>query len=211
VNSVLDPLLLVLLGFLLGVLGPVITDYLRTQRRTTELMKTIQRELIEIQYIMAILAFLMYHKVGEMPEFMNWLWRIIEPYRGPEFDASFIEGLAGLRAAPEETRRDLMRLSSAGADKGKTLKEETIPLLDAHVADLWTFPIRFQVAAINVKRHLNIYNQHVRYMQTLFDKTFSADEENGKILRSNLESGYRQLAQIARRVADAAGAMSTIN
>ncbi len=54
-------------------------------------------------------------------------------------------------------------------------------------------------AVLRIKGQLDAYNQHVAYLQSQFDKTFTvSDPVSHAAVLSNLEKGYRELATIAK-------------
>ena len=66
-------------------------------------------------------------------------------------------------------------------------------------------PVPFQSAVIRIKDQLDMYNQRVANLQKLHDKTFetSLTELNRSVVISNLEKGYRDLADQTAFIADA--------
>lgn len=88
--------------------------------------------------------------------------------------------------------------------KGLGLKQYSVPLLAAHVGDLAILPIQFQVAALRIKGRLDFFNQEVVTLQRYFDRTFdsSLSEENRRVIVSNMDQGYMNLAGTAQRIAE---------
>jgi hypothetical protein len=198
-----DQLLYLFLGWCLGLLGPIIIDRIRRDYRVAELMRAIVLELHELQYRMALATYFMRKRLGIMPDdWLAWLESIVRSYTGPEPHAGILEAIVAFRShSPEERRQAL--LIEHDPTRGLSLKEYTVPLLSAHVADISLFPVPFQVAALRVKGHLDMFNQHVRYLQGQFEKTFNAADQNYDTIRSNLDNGYQELGEIAKRIADA--------
>jgi hypothetical protein len=85
------------------------------------------------------------------------------------------------------------------------LLQYSIPFVTAHMGDISLYPVPFQSAVIRIKDQLDMYNQRVAYLQNLHDKTFdtSLTELNRSIVISNLEKGYRDLADQAAFIVDA--------
>lgn len=80
-----------------------------------------------------------------------------------------------------------------------------MPFLAAHIGDLSALPVAFQAAALHIKSQIDVLNQHVVFIQKRHDKTFdtSLSEGNRQAVLKDLRDGYGQLAEMARRVADA--------
>lgn len=200
--SHLEQLLYLLLGWCLGLLGPSVVDRIRREHRTAELISAILVELHELQYKFAIVCYLMRRRRALMPDsWLAWFESIVRNYSGPEPQATILQSLRALRALSEDDRRQHL-LTTYDPTRGLTLKEFAAPLLTAHVTDVSTFPIAFQAAVLRIRSQIDSYNQHVKHLQSQFDKTFSATGSNLEAIRSNLESGYDQLGEMATRIVD---------
>lgn len=78
------PLLYLLLGWLLGLLGPTIVDRIKRSYRVADVTKAIVLELEELRYDMALYAYLLCRPTGSLSdEWLDWIEPIIRDYRGP--------------------------------------------------------------------------------------------------------------------------------
>jgi hypothetical protein len=62
----LGPLLLILFGWLLGLLAPAIQNRIRSHYRANELKQALLAEMSELQYKMALFAYLMWDHLGPL-------------------------------------------------------------------------------------------------------------------------------------------------
>lgn len=198
-----DPLLLLFLGWLLGLLSPVIQERIRRTYRRSELLSAIRSELSTHQYRMALVAWMMRAKIVNMPdEFAAWIVKATKNYRGPEYSPNILTMVSMAAQQPRATREAALKLLS-DPTKGKSLKEYALPVFEAHRPELSSFPLRVQEAVLQVIVQTDLYNQHVRFLQGQFDKTFSCPADQYEIIAGNLNKGYLELAEIAQRIADA--------
>jgi hypothetical protein len=200
-----EPVLFVVLGWLLGILSPQIAERIRRKYRIKEVTKALVTELGELQYTLALSCWVYSVRTGSVTEdLLDWLGVIVENYKGPMASPATAESLRAIRSAPIHMHAELhRRMVSEGTEsnRGLSLKTESLPLLMAHMSELPLFPLNFQAAILRIKGQLEKYNQHVAYLQSQYDKTFAvSDEENRKALRSNLQDGYRQLTEQAKQI-----------
>jgi hypothetical protein len=201
-----DPILHLVLGWLFGLLAPAIHDRIRRNYRANELKAAILAELHELQYKMASTAYILRDQVvADMPdEWLDWFLSILRNYRGPEPEPpSFMKAVESIRAFPAEVRRQ----TATPRLPGLSLKEFSAPLLTAHLPDVTIFPVPFQAAILRIHSKLDGFNQHVRFLQEQFDKTFSATGSNLEAVKMNLKKGYPDLADMAKKIAQAISAV----
>lgn len=188
-----------MLGWLLGLLSPAVVEEIRRRRRLRLLEQAMAQELHEVQYMMALKAFIIRQRSAKLDnEFLSWFEQIAASYTGQEPSKDFIALAQALRSVPANQR--------GGFDpkKGLTLTEGCAPLLSTHTNEIALFPIPSQKLLLNVSKEIGFYNQHVAYLRRLFDKTFdNLSEINRKNIQQNLEDGYEFLAQRSVRIANA--------
>jgi hypothetical protein len=200
-----EQLLYITFGWLLGLLAPAIVERIRKEHRRSELTVAIQAELHELQYKMAFCSHkLNSHLATVTDRHLAWLEQIVRHYTGPNPKAGVLNALAEYRKVTEEERRQALAMKR-DPNVGVGLLQYSLPFLTAHLADASLFPVPFQSALIRIKDQLDMYNQNAEYLQKLHDKTFDASltEQNRSIVVSNLERGYRDLADQAAFIADA--------
>jgi hypothetical protein len=197
-----NPLLTLLLGWLLGLLGPAIVDRIKRTYRVTEITRAILNELDELQYNMALAAYLLCRRTDSLTDnWLDWMEPIIRSYHGPIANPGTPEAVRLIRTVPVKDRIKLVPREELS--RGLSIKAYSVPLLTAHIAEISIFPVPFQAAVLRIKGQLDGYNQHLAYLQGQFDKTFTvSDPASHAALVSNMEKGYRELAAIARITGD---------
>src|SRR4051812_12596346 len=80
-----EKLLYLLLGWILGLIGPFIGDALKASRRKREVAEAIRIELEELRYRMAAASLMMITKQGRLDKkFLNWVLPVFQNYGGNE-------------------------------------------------------------------------------------------------------------------------------
>jgi hypothetical protein len=185
----LAPILMLLLGWFLGLLAPPITERIRRRYREKDLIQAVADELLGLEYTMAFVALKIRLRNAEVTdEFLDSLLPIVEDYKGPDRDEKVLDALTEMRKLPEHQRAAVHR-QQRQPQAGLGLQQYGLPLLATQVADLAICPIGFQRAVLNVRYHLDLFNCSAAYLQSQFDKTFmDLTEENHTAILKNLES-----------------------
>ena len=201
----MQSLLLVLFGWLLGLLAPAIQERIRKKYRADELRNAISVELNELKVMMALISFLMWDHLAPLTDDqLAWLESAVRSYDGPTVNPKALEAILGQRTLSEQDRREIfIQRQSPGTSLYP--KEYTAPFLTAHIGDLSILPVPFQAAVLRIKGQIDTLNQHVVFVQKRHDKTFdtSLSDANRLAVLSDLKNGYGQLAEMAKRIADA--------
>ena len=201
----METLLYLVLGWLFGLLSPGIADRIRRSYRIAEVTQAIIAELNELRYTVALAAFIYGRRTESLNDkALDWMVPAIRAYNGPLVDPKAIESAERLRAIPEADRRRYLGPIDPAA--GLSLKVLSTPLLNAHLSDMALFPIAFQSTVLRVKSQVDIYNQHVGFLQEQFNLTFSvSDPQNHRTLLSNQQNGFRELARMAETISGLIG------
>jgi hypothetical protein len=199
-----EQLLYIAFGWCLGLLGPAIVDRIRRHYQAAELMRGITVELHELQYTMAVVTFtLRDHLALVTDDWLAWAEPILRNYTGEAANPKFVEGVTKLKQYPEAERNLTLRLTH-DPTRGLALKEYTVPFLTAHMGEISIFPLAFQSAVLRLKGQLDIFNQQVVFLGKQYDRTFaSLSQQDHRSVISNIERGYKELADRAKLIADA--------
>jgi hypothetical protein len=84
-----------------------------------------------------------------------------------------------------------------------------VPFLTAHVAEISVLPMAFQAAVLRVKTQLELFNQHVTFVQKRHDMTFTVPEEKYERVVNDVRQGLAQLAQMAEDLANTISSKSS--
>jgi hypothetical protein len=195
------PILMLLLGWTLGLLSPGIHERIRRRYRRRDLTRSVMEELATLQFTLALLAYMIRARQGTNTDaFIDSILPIIEAYKSPDSDPTRIEAYRAVRAQPERER-----LAQAMAAKnprwGLQLKQYSLPFISSQTADLAICTLDFQRAISHIRFQLDIYNQTVQSLESLFEKTFTVSEQsNHAALINNCEQGYRDLGNRAEAI-----------
>ncbi|HZT33485.1 MAG TPA: hypothetical protein VFA33_26595 [Bryobacteraceae bacterium] len=200
----LEPLLMLVLGWAMGLLSPTIVEKIRRRYKQRDLMNAVVDEFLGLQYTMTMVAWIHRARNAEVTDsFLDSIIPIIEQYKGPDRNEEMITAMKRSRERPEQDRiahHKVMRKPESGL----SVKQYALPLFVSQMADLSMCPIDFQRAVLNIRYHLDLYNQSIPLLQSLFDKTFaSLTEENLAIIRANIEQGYKDVGQRAEIIKNA--------
>lgn len=206
----LSKLLWLLLGWLLGLLSPGIAERVRRKHRQADVMTAVSGELRELQYMMGVVAYRIRGYLGEVSDsFLDWLIPVALNYHGPDADPKLPGIMERSRRELTEEQRRQIHLGLRRPESGLGLKEYSVPLVVGMTSELSICPLPFQRGVLRTMNQLDRYNQHVEYVRSQFDKTFDTvlTDENRQAVLSNLDRGYRELAEMAQRIADSVAAI----
>lgn len=197
----LQPVLMVLLGWALGLLTPAIAERIHRGYRRKDLMQAVVDELRGLQYTMAFVAYLIRSRNADVPDsFLDLVIPILENHQGPDRDERAIEHLRNLRKVSVQ-QRAVVHQSLQKPNRGLWLQQYALPLVGTQIADLAICPVAFQRSVLRIHQSLDLFNQQVPLLQSAFDRTFdNLSDENQTALRNNLEQGYQNLARRAETI-----------
>jgi hypothetical protein len=199
----MEQVLLIGLGWLLGLLGGPLAERIRRRYRAEELRRACLGELKELRYTMASLVYLIHSRQGDLNRaLLEWIDPIESSYEGPDSSPEEKETWRKIRALkPEELARVADRRSE---DLAMNVKVFSLPFLEARMSDLPLLSVELQQGIHQVRHHLDLFNQDVAVLQGQFALTFQAlPTENHARVRKNLTDGYKNLAKRATIIADA--------
>ncbi len=201
----MNDVLLVFFGWLLGLLGPGIVERIRRKQRAQDLVDSVVAELLELQYTLVAVAFkLRSHLATASDEFFDWALPIMRSYEGPSKSPTLVDTLTKSREFPEEQRRTA-DIAGRDANIAIALKRYDVPFLATQGSELSICALDFQRRVFRAKGQLDLFNQHVGFLQGQFDRTFESGitTQNRDNIDRNLESGYAKLANEAQSLARA--------
>jgi hypothetical protein len=86
---------------------------------------------------------------------------------------------------------------------GLFICQYALPLFVTQIADLAICPLPFQRYVLHVRYHLDLFNQRVPYLLSLFPKTYTVTDQNREIMVGNLEAGYQFMGERAEIIVKA--------
>jgi hypothetical protein len=194
--------LYLLLGWLLGLLSPILAERIQKPYKRKELIKSLLSEFNDLQFKMALAAYrLRSHLATVDHKFLAKLEPIFDHYDGPDKDPQATESFKKLKDLPEDQLRDL-HVKTRRPGRGIHLAKQSLPFLSSQVHALSICPIDFQQTILMLKAQLDYFNDEVDVITSYFNKTFdpSITGENRVAVLANLEEGYGKLAQRAENI-----------
>lgn len=198
-DATIEKLAFLTLGWLLGLLGPVIVDAIKRKRENTLGRAAILSELTELAGILSIAAYGARMRLGTADRrFLEWLKSILEQYATTPKLQEFVPRLRTQLSWTDDQLRAVARHTSADNGKGTVLQYYPIPLLDARVSALWSFDTSFQRQLLEIRRNFAILDDVVDRSRKYFDMTFTKLEGNNhELVAGNLTQTYEVYAERA--------------
>ena|ERR1035437_3078835 len=101
----IGPVLLLLLGWLMGLTSPGIAERIRRGYRRRDLMRGVLDELLGLQHVLAIVAYrVRARNMAMINDFLDSIIPIVENYNRPDRVERMIEAIKNSRQLPEEQR-----------------------------------------------------------------------------------------------------------
>ncbi len=136
-------------------------------------------------------------------EFLDWIEPRLRAYTGTQAKEGVLEFIPMLRQVPEQ-ERFLLAYPKGRKGKAVGMMEYSLPLLAAHIGEISIFPISFQLDVLQINEKLALFNQRVAFLQRQFERSFdsSLSSEAYQNLESNLDDGYRDVAETSKAISE---------
>jgi hypothetical protein len=192
-------------GWLLGLVSPVIVESIKSKFRSREVIKAIRVELEDVQFRLAVTSFLLIQNYGNLNrEFLLWIQRIVDKYRGNEPSDNLKNLIARFVATDDSLLSHLAAQFKAKEGVGSNLKTYRVSFLEMHLADVANLSVPAQRRIHEFRNQLDILNQEIQraieYMRMTFNSSLS--EENHQIVKVDLEKGYLNIQSRCKAICD---------
>jgi len=189
------------LGGILTIAGTVFINLLQRRIRKRDFIKGVKTELRELKHTMAMIVFKMRHRLGQLEDDLyTFILPIIEEYQGPEKDQKEIEASRKLSTLSYEQR---LSLRDAGEIPGKTPRPIMYQLtfIENNLSAVSFLSMDVQRLILQIRQHLDYFNQQVKFVAAQFDLTFYPDTDH-EAINTNLEDGYNTLSKRANFIVE---------
>ena len=202
-EDTLEKLAFLALGWLLGLLGPIIVDAIRRRRENALGRVAILNELRELASVLATAAFGARMRQGTADRrFLEWLKSDLERHATSQQLQAFIPSLrTQLSWSDEELKKIAIHMSSEDGT-GLVLQHYPVPLLDARVSAIWSFDTSFQRGLLEVRQNLHLLDDLVDRSRKYHDQTFTLEGENRRLVEENFVQACALYAERAQRTVD---------
>jgi hypothetical protein len=193
----LYPIILLILGSFLGVMGTMTLDCSQRSREYTNVENAILTELDELRYELALNSFRIQLRQKKMDrDFIIWIELVTRHYKGSRFDLGFKRALVQMLQLNDRKFNNYI----------DTLQNKTplrlpnklvIPTITAHMNEVGSLPPEFQRHLFEVIRCISIINQDVDQYHYYFKRTFDStlNDKNRKIMAINMNNTYKNMGK----------------
>lgn len=151
----------ILFGWLLGMLGPTLTDALKARRKRRDFLRALNCELSDIQVRLLITGFLLGQRFGQLDEeYLVWLQAALNRYTGDEEITRirrFVESLVEDGVDPGV--REYLRQEKEGV--GLSMKAYSTSYLDSNLSEISGLSADLQARIHEFRNRLYALNQEI--------------------------------------------------
>jgi hypothetical protein len=200
-EDTLEKLAFVALGWLLGLLGPIIVDAIKRRRENALGREALLSELREVGCLLATAAYGVHRHRGTIDRaFLEWLKVDLERHAVSEQFQAFVPNIRKQLAWSDEEISRVATHMATDKGVGTVLQRYPVPLLDARVSALWTFDTSFQRGLLSIRQNMHFLDDLVDRTRKLHDMTFTKLEgDNHERIVENIDQACDLYAQRAVR------------
>jgi hypothetical protein len=199
-----DNLIVLVIGWFLGLLAPAIVDKIKSSREVTNTYAAIKSELNEVAYRMVLASYYAAQHLDKADhEFLKWVKDSLVLYQGNEPTeniAKYVEQLLKLKT------EELATWNASNAAKGLkalVLVKFAVPFVDARVTAFHSMASTVQIQLLSIRADVKLLDDLVDQSRTYFHLTFGKLEgTNYTIVVENLRGVYCQYMERCRIAAD---------
>jgi hypothetical protein len=201
-DDTLEKIAFLFLGWLLGLLAPVIVNAINTRRENKLGREAIKTELASLKIKLVIAYDTIEEHQGTMTrQGLEWITNQLSTASVDTEAHSVSEALKKLLDAPDDQLNQYFSSKKSPAGKSLTLQKYATPLLDARVSALWSFDTASQRTLLEIRSALDITSEIVDRARHFANLTFQKLENGNHALAvENVEGCYTQYALQAKRI-----------
>ena len=199
-------ILLIAIGWLLGIFGPPLTELIQNRRRRPQIRNSLFLELRELRYQLAMAAFILASNNGAVnKKLIEWVapvirsanWRKQPPYMQME---EVLKPL--LKLSDDELQA--MSARSKGEAESFYFGKYSLPFLSSQIASLYLFTPEFQRLALDINSKVQMLNEKIDFYRSNHEKTFDSSISNNSraAVHLNLTNTSQYIENLSRQVSD---------
>ncbi|MBI5471861.1 MAG: hypothetical protein HY961_05900 [Ignavibacteriae bacterium] len=155
-----EKVVFVLLGWLLGLLSPLIVDTIRKRIEVSEICTALREELSELRYQLALLVYLIDNHFGKFDRSnLEWFKSAIQSYKGVHEVEIFRSAVEKFLKLSDEQLTTLAADGKAPPEKTLSLKKYSVPLVDAKITSLYSLDPKTLGHLLELKRSISLLNE----------------------------------------------------
>jgi hypothetical protein len=206
--DVINSLLLVLLGWLLGLVGPAIQERIRRRYQHERIREAIVSELTQLREECASTTVTIEAKAGRLTKDLLTWHRSLHGDRPlpPPLD-QLTDVTQRLERADDVVFAELAPRLKSPPGSGLNLKELDLPYTKIKVADLELFSESGRRRILEILSRIRIFNQQVDESRFFFKLTFDSgiSEANHASAQAQVQGAYDAAGQQSRLISDLVG------
>ena len=198
-----EKIALLFVGWLLGLLGPIVVDGIRQRRENTLGRGAILTELNELAAMLSLAAYTVRSDLGTVDRaFLEWIKKDLELHaKTPEVQ----KHITYFRTQLSWSDEDFQKLSSHLVNKegkGTVMQCYPVPLLDARVSAMLSFSTSFQRQLLQIRRNVALLDDLVDRARNYHDMTFKVEGDNYRLVVENQNQACAEYASRAKITVD---------
>jgi len=203
-NEILEKIAILFLGWLLGLLAPVIVNSIRQKRENTLGRKAILSELNDVSGVLAVATYAVRSKQGTVDRaHLQWLKTTLEKGERDSSYTTWIDRIEIQLSWTDDNIAEYFQPLKLEDGKGILLQKYPVPLLDSRVSALWSFETSLQRQLLEIRQLMHRLDSIVDRTYKLHDLSFSnLDELNRAILNENIKDAAAFYAESTQHVVD---------
>ena len=199
-----EKLIILAVGWLLGLLAPVIVEKIKAEREASAVIAAIKNELNEVAYLMVLAAYNTAMHLGTADrDLLKWVQDSITLYQGLEPKENIAKSIEMKLSLIPEQFAALTASEAAQGVRSLVLVKFAMPFVDARVSAFHSLAGTVQLQLLSVRADVRLLDDLVDQSRTYFNLTFGKlEESNYATVVENLRGVYIQYAKRCRIAAD---------
>jgi hypothetical protein len=203
-------ILFLVVGWLLGLLSPVVADFVSRKRRQLEIKQGLGVELAELRFSLVSATLSVASSGGALDqEYVAWLKAALESQRGArEEDRRALLETVGKLGGLDEQQLAAVARSLGPPPAASALTKHRLPYLESKLDYVSSLPPAAQRQLLEIQAQIGVINElqdDIRFCQA---KSFdSLPPSTRQAIDASLQSSYRAVLQSSRNAADLIGAL----
>jgi hypothetical protein len=203
----IENILILIIGWLLGLLAPAIVDTIRDKREAKVIKDAIFTELRELEYRLMLVVYRIESKYGALnQEFFKWAQSILVEYDGINSIDSLLKTIGPILKLTDEEMDNFAKYArqESQPNSGLALKKHSLALLDSNLVLLSKFHPILLGQLLEIKTHIGFINEIIEDARYYFRLSFQDNISplNSQIADRNMIDSYKTYASQARVVID---------
>ncbi|MBV8203151.1 MAG: hypothetical protein JOZ15_21255 [Acidobacteria bacterium] len=202
-------ILFLVVGWILGLLSPVVAELFTKKRQLAELKRGLAVELGELRFGLATTSLAVAGSIGAWDrEYLTWLKAVLDSYRGARDEdrrplQTTVTGLLEL---------DDQQLTAAGKAVGApispALRKHHLPYLESRLDYVATLGPDAQRQLLEIQAQVGVINELLDDIRFCLGKSFdSLPPSTRQAIDASLQNSYRAVLHSSRQAADLVGTL----